>query len=255
MVVLSCDIFLQMHEVGRIVLNKNPDDYHRDVEQAAFSPGAMVPGVEDAPDPLLQFRMFFYRDAQYHRLGSTNLHQIPVNCPFMARSFSTPNFAGNMRIDANAGPNPHYAPNSFTDKYDRRYAETPYAVSDNIVSRQSHFWSEGKPGKEYEQARKLYLRVMNDRERQAVHANTACVLKLVDHPEIIMKYLGQLFAIDEGYAKGVWELLPEKGRVTWDSVKSAAKGAAVEGKDKKFRPYSKDHKLVGMVPQVPVYQN
>jgi catalase len=59
-------------------------DYHRDVEQAAFSPGSLVPGIELSPDSLLQWRAFFYRDAQYHRLGSANIHQIPVNCPFMA---------------------------------------------------------------------------------------------------------------------------------------------------------------------------
>ncbi|PSK51616.1 Catalase-1 isoform B [Elsinoe australis] len=72
-----------MHDFGRLVLDKNPENYHRDVEQAAFSPGSMVPGIEDSPDPLLQFRMFFYRDAQYHRIG-INLHQVPVNCPFMS---------------------------------------------------------------------------------------------------------------------------------------------------------------------------
>ena len=65
-----------MHEFGRLVLNKNPENFHRDVEQAAFSPGSLVPGIEDSPDPLLQFRMFFYRDAQYHRIG-VNLHQVP----------------------------------------------------------------------------------------------------------------------------------------------------------------------------------
>jgi len=84
-----------MHEFGRLVLNKNPENFHRDVEQAAFSPGSMVPGVEDSPDPLLQHRMWFYRDvsspfnphshratkaniylkAQYHRIG-VNLHQV-----------------------------------------------------------------------------------------------------------------------------------------------------------------------------------
>lgn len=65
-----------MREFGKLVLNKNPENFHRDVEQAAFSPGSLVPGIEDSPDPLLQFRMFFYRDAQYHRIG-VNLHQVP----------------------------------------------------------------------------------------------------------------------------------------------------------------------------------
>ena len=64
-----------MHDLGRLVLNKNPDDYHRDVEQAAFSPGSMVPGIEASPDMLLQWRTFFYRDTQYYRLG-VNMHQM-----------------------------------------------------------------------------------------------------------------------------------------------------------------------------------
>lgn len=68
--------FEQMREFGRLVLNKNPENFHRDVEQAAFSPGSLVPGVEESPDPLLHFRCFFYRDAQYHRIG-VNLHQVP----------------------------------------------------------------------------------------------------------------------------------------------------------------------------------
>jgi catalase len=55
-----------MHEFGRLVLNKNPENYHRDVEQAAFSPGSMPPGIEDSPDPLLQHRMWFYRDVSTH---------------------------------------------------------------------------------------------------------------------------------------------------------------------------------------------
>lgn len=74
--IVADSLHRQLHEFGKLVLNKNPENFHRDVEQAAFSPGSMVPGIEDSPDPLLQFRMFFYRDAQYHRIG-VNLHQIP----------------------------------------------------------------------------------------------------------------------------------------------------------------------------------
>jgi catalase len=66
----------QLQEFGKLVLTRNPENFHRDVEQAAFSPGSMVPGIEDSPDPLLQFRTFFYRDAQLHRVG-VNWHQVP----------------------------------------------------------------------------------------------------------------------------------------------------------------------------------
>ncbi|KAI7570925.1 heme-dependent catalase [Hortaea werneckii] len=142
-----------MHDFGRLVLNKNPENYHREVEQAAFSPGSMVPGIQDSPDPLLQFRMFFYRDAQYHRIG-INLHQVPVNCPFMSGSLSSINFDGAMRIDANHAGNKQYTPNSFANKFRPDLAETPYKVSDNVVSRKSHYYHEGKIS-EYDQPREL----------------------------------------------------------------------------------------------------
>jgi catalase len=80
----------------------------RDVEQAAFSPGSLVPGIELSPDTLLQWRAFFYRDAQIHRLGSANIHQIPVNCPFMSKFHSPDNFNGTMRVDGNAAGKPLY---------------------------------------------------------------------------------------------------------------------------------------------------
>lgn len=171
-----------MHEFGRLVLNRNPENYHRDVEQAAFSPGSMVPGIEDSPDPLLQFRMFFYRDAQYHRVG-VNLHQIPVNCPFMAGNYSSLNFDGQLRVDANHAGNKQYTPNSFSNKFRPDTAEAPYAVSDNIVSRKSHYTHEGKQS-EYAQATELYKRVMSEEAREHTHQNTAKMMRHVKEPII-----------------------------------------------------------------------
>lgn len=89
-----------MQPVGTLTLDKNPENYFRDVEQVAFSPGSLVPGIDASPDSLLLWRMFFYRDAQYHRLG-VNLHQIPVNCPFMADNINSDNVDGAMRVDSN----------------------------------------------------------------------------------------------------------------------------------------------------------
>jgi catalase len=104
-----------LRPVGELVLNRNPEDYHRDVEQVCFSPGSFVPGIEASPDALLQWRTFLYvlgsvwncaqsscasyRDAQYYRMGSANLQQVPVNCPFMAKVVSPDNFNGNMRVE------------------------------------------------------------------------------------------------------------------------------------------------------------
>lgn len=235
-----------LQEFGRIVLNKNPDDYHRDVEQSAFSPGSLVPGIETSPDALLQFRTFFYRDAQYHRLG-VNLHQIPVNCPFMASSYSSTNFAGPMRVDANTGKKPHYYPNSYVDKYRPDAAETPLAVSDNVMSRQSHYWHEGKPN-EYDQARELYVRAMRKDERARLHENIVFYLKWAS-PLVQKKYLAQQWAIHPDFAKNVYDLLAEK-KFEFSEVEELGKKAHLVGKEHQWLPKEKHHKLVGNYPQV-----
>jgi len=71
-------------QFGRMVLNRNPDNYFAETEQSAFSPSHMVPGVEPSPDKMLQGRLFSYPDTHRHRLGP-NYDQIPINCPYAAR--------------------------------------------------------------------------------------------------------------------------------------------------------------------------
>ncbi|KAF2123366.1 heme-dependent catalase [Dothidotthia symphoricarpi CBS 119687] len=238
-----------MQEFGRLVLNKNPENYHRDVEQAAFSPGSMVPGVEDSPDPLLQFRMFFYRDAQYHRIG-VNLHQVPVNCPFMAKSYATLNFDGAMRIDANHAGNAQYAPNSFSNKFRPDAAETPYQVNDAVVSRKSHYWHEGKRN-EYDQAKDLWSRVMTDEQRAHTITNTANMLKFVKFPDIQKKYLAQIYNIGTDYSRGIYDLLPSP-KFEFSEVEEMSQHAHAWYKEKKFQP-TNGEKLAGQVPTMPIY--
>lgn len=239
-----------LREFGKLVLNKNPENFHRDVEQAAFSPGSLVPGIEDSPDPLLQFRMFFYRDAQYHRIG-INLHQIPVNCPFMATSYASLNFDGPMRTDANHAGNPDYAPNSFVDKFRPDVAEAPYQVADNTVSRKSHFYHEGSPS-EYDQARVLYTRVMDDVARDHLHKNTAEALARVRFPKIQSGYLAQVHNISPKYSRSVYDLLPEQG-FDFSEVEEKAKTAHMVGKEAKFRPSRESDRLVGFPPPMGIY--
>lgn len=96
-------------EVGVLELNRNPENYFADVEQAAFNPAHIVPGIGLSPDKLLQGRLFSYGDAQRYRLG-VNHDQIPVNrahCP--VHSFHRD---GTMRVDGNAGATKGYSPNS-----------------------------------------------------------------------------------------------------------------------------------------------
>jgi catalase len=73
-----------VQRVGKLVLNRNPDNFFAETEQVAFHPGHVVPGIDFTADPLLQGRLFSYTDTQLIRLGSPNFHEIPINRPVAA---------------------------------------------------------------------------------------------------------------------------------------------------------------------------
>jgi len=99
-----------LKEIGRMVLNRNPENYFAEVEQIAFAPAHMVPGIEPSPDKMLQARLFSYSDTHRHRLG-VNYQQIPVNKPLAAvKSYQRDGLAA---VDGNQGGAPNYFPNSF----------------------------------------------------------------------------------------------------------------------------------------------
>jgi catalase len=93
-----------------MVLDRNPENYFAEVEQAAFSPGNFVPGIGPSPDKMLQGRLFSYHDTHRHRLGP-NYHLLPVNAP-KAAPMASYQRDGAMRFDGNAGGGPNYWPNS-----------------------------------------------------------------------------------------------------------------------------------------------
>lgn len=94
-----------------MVLNRNPENYFAEVEQIAFAPSHLVPGIEPSPDKMLQGRLFSYADTHRHRLGK-NYQMIPVNCPYAAK-VSNYQRDGFMVTDGNQGGAPNYFPNSF----------------------------------------------------------------------------------------------------------------------------------------------
>ena len=124
-----------LHEVGELVLDRNPENYFAEVEQAAFEPRNIVPGMGFSPDKMLQARLISYPDAHRYRLG-VNYDSLPVNkpqCPF-----ATYNRDGAMRFDGNHGAEPNYEPNSFDGpKQDPAYRERPTMVS-GTVDRHDH---------------------------------------------------------------------------------------------------------------------
>jgi catalase len=100
-----------LQEVGRMVLDRNPKNYFSEVEQLAFAPAHMIPGIEPSPDKMLQARLFSYPDTHRHRLGA-NYQSIPVNMPLQSE---VDNYQrdGPMAVTSNGSDAPNYFPNSF----------------------------------------------------------------------------------------------------------------------------------------------
>jgi catalase len=156
-------------KIGNLVLNRNPVNYFAEVEQAAFSPGNLVPGIAASQDKMLQARLFSYHDTHIHRLGP-NYHLIPVNTPKYApeNSYQRDGF---MRVDANAGNGPNYWPNSLGGPApDPTTGEPPFEVSGKAGR---HPYTH--PNDDFVQAGNLYRNVMTDQDRENLVGN------IVDH--------------------------------------------------------------------------
>lgn len=180
-------------EVGEIVLNKNPDNYFLDVEQSAFAPSAIVPGLGFSPDRMLQGRLFSYADAQRYRLG-VNYHQIPVNRP--RSDVYTYHRDGAGRTDYNGGSHYHYHPNSFDEVATFEDTPVPYAHVGG-VSRYDHRSDEDY----YSQAGALY-RLMKPEQRQLLIDNIVGAMRSV--PSFIQeRQVGHFMRADKEYGEGV----------------------------------------------------
>jgi len=99
-----------LHKVGKMTLNRNPENYHAETEQSAFSPSHLVPGIEPSNDKMLQGRLFSYPDTHRHRLGK-NYEQIPINCPYRARVAAYVR-DGAAVVNGNYGGAANYEPNT-----------------------------------------------------------------------------------------------------------------------------------------------
>ena len=151
--------------VGRMVLNRNPENYFADVEQAAFSPGTLVPGIGLSPDKMLQGRVFSYPDTHRHRLG-TNYHLIPVNSAKAAK-VDNGQRDGHMVTGANSGGSPNYYPNSFGGpEPDSKFTEPGIELSGSVGK-----FTYNYPQDDFIQAGELYSKVMTDEDRDHLIGN------------------------------------------------------------------------------------
>lgn len=185
----------QLMEVGVLELNRNPENYFAEVEQAAFNPSNLVPGIGVSPDKMLQGRLFSYGDAQRYRLG-VNHHLIPVNksrCPY--HSFHRD---GQMRVDGNYGSYTSYEPNSEGAWQEQpEFAEPPLKISGDAAR-----WNYPCDDADYfEQPGKLF-RLMSPEQKEALFGNTARALG--DAPkEIKLRHIRNCAKADPAYGAGV----------------------------------------------------
>jgi catalase len=143
-----------LHEVGRLVLDRNPADYFAEVEQSAFEPANMVPGIGPSPDKMLLGRLFSYPDTHRYRIGPNYL-QLPINAP--KAPVHSYNKDGAMAY-RNA-PDPVYAPNSFGGpQADPAYADPSWSVSGEIVRAA---YSKHRDDDDFGQAGTLYRTVLD----------------------------------------------------------------------------------------------
>ncbi|MXR35746.1 catalase [Neisseriaceae bacterium B2N2-7] len=181
-------------EVGEFELNRNPANYFAEVEQAAFNPANVVPGISFSPDRMLQGRLFSYGDAQRYRLG-VNHGQIPVNAPRCP--FHNYHRDGAMRMDGNHGSTLAYEPNSYGQWQEQPdFSEPPLQLS-GAAQR----WNHRDDSDDYSQPRALF-QLMSAEEQQRLFDNTARAMGDADI-EIKRRHVANCTQADPAYGAGV----------------------------------------------------
>jgi len=200
-------------EVGYFELNGNPENVFAEVEQAAFSPANVVPGIGFSPDKMLQARLFSYGDAQRYRLG-VNFNHIPVNAPKCP--FHSYHRDGAMRTDGNLGRTPTYFPNSHAEWGDQPDLNEPPLEIDGAAAH----WDHRVDDDHYQQPGDLF-RKMNDAQRQILFENTArSVGGAAVH--IQQRHVANCTMADPAYGAGVAQALKRLATVRKNAASEAA---------------------------------
>ncbi len=182
-------------DLGVMELNRNPENYFAEVEQAAFNPANVVPGIGFSPDKMLQGRLFSYGDAQRYRLG-VNHNLIPVNqarCPVHGYHRD-----GAMRVDDNHGGTLGYEPNSYGEWQEQPEFREPPLELDGAADH----WSHREDDDDYYSQPGALFRMMSPEQQQVLFENTARAMG--DAPkEIKVRHIANCLKADKAYGEGV----------------------------------------------------
>jgi len=184
-------------EVGKMVLDRNPTNYFAEVEQSAYSPAHMIPGLATSPDKMLQGRLFSYGDTHRHRLGA-NYQQLPVNCPVTG----VKNYARDApQCIYNQGNAPNYFPNSFSGPQEQREFPEPA----DHVSGETHRYQSGDEDN-FSQPRIFWNKVLDEKEKTDLVNNLAGHMK--DAQESIRaRAVANFTSVDEVFGKRLQEAI------------------------------------------------
>ncbi|MBC8448719.1 MAG: catalase [Chloroflexi bacterium] len=186
-----------LFEIGILELNRNPQNYFAEVEQAAFSPANVVPGISFSPCKMLQARIFAYADAHRYRLG-VNSDRLPVNAPRATKLVNPYQRDGHMRFDDNAGAAVNYEPNRFGGPVaDPAFSEPPLKISGDA----DRYEQKRGVDDDYIQPGNLYMLMPLD-EQQRLVENIVGSLKKVPK-EIQEKMVEHFSRADSAYGAGV----------------------------------------------------
>ncbi len=202
-------------KIGRLVLNRVPDNFFEETEQAAFAPSNLIPGIEPSEDRMLQGRLFSYADTQRYRLG-VNAYRIPVNTPKNA-SINNHEQHGQLRT-THSKRDVNYQPSRLVDLNEDsqyRYSRKPLAG----MTQQIPFYKE----QNFKQAGDFYRNLSKEGQQHLIE-NMGGTLAGVDNKEIRVIISAYMYNADEAYGTGVAKL----AKVSMSDVKAEAKALMSE---------------------------
>ncbi|MFP9100192.1 catalase [Flavobacterium sp. RHBU_24] len=188
-------------KIGRLVLNRNPDNFFAETEQVAFHPGHVVPGIDFSNDPLLQGRLFSYTDTQLSRLGTPNFHEIPINRTIAPMHNNQRD--GHMRQEINVG-RVSYSPNSLNDGYPAQAKEAEGGFVSHYERIEAHKVRERSESfaDHFSQAA-LFFKSQTEPEQNHIIKALRFELSKVETVAIRERMLGLLGQVDKTLAKKV----------------------------------------------------
>ncbi|OXA95868.1 catalase [Flavobacterium oncorhynchi] len=179
--------------VGKMTLNKIPDNFFQEVEQSAFSPGTLVPGIEPSEDKLLQGRLFSYFDTQRYRIG-TNFQQLPVNASKNEVATNNQNGAFSTRkTNGDINYQPSATQNGFVDNEDYKYSKSAFintTTTQQKISKTNDFKQAGE-----------FYRSLSERDKVNLIKNLSGDLMSVTNKDVVRKMVGYFYMADSDYGK------------------------------------------------------